>query len=361
MRDFSLSNRSSEYRLLKIKNWIIYNTFSIPKTLVIELSTYCNKSCDYCFRKGVRKFEQRFSERKILDRLLRYKYDKIVLIGYGEPLLHPDFDDVILALSRQTSRLLINTNGTLILDHISTLSKLLGKIEIYLSIHDIHEALHLIQDLVQRLGKAVLTCIRCVVTVSQNNLQENIVAVDELTKLGVSKIYISCIIPVDRDSCDKSCIDSEMCEKNIRNIALRSVSSSFIRNSFVYIPRFRSGTGFFICPFVENDCVFIRADGSACPCMFYAYELRTYIHCIERTNIPLIFGNLHEQELDQIWNSPEYSRFRFLVATRQFPNCLECELEQFCSFTVNNLQDCWGNTPTCSYCPFARGLTYCPT
>lgn len=361
MRDSSLNN--PEYKLLQIKNWTIYHTFSKPRTLVIELSTVCNRSCTYCFRKGIKKFEEKYLEESIIRKILETenKYDKIVLTGYGEPSLHPEFDSIVLKLSDISHRLLINTNGSLLQDHISVLSKLMRKVEIFLSVHDISYTISLVEDLVSKLGRSIITCIRCIVTVSQENLDKCIVAIEELIKLGIPKIYVSCIVPVNYNMCQCSCIDSTICENTIKQLALRSVFGSFIRNSFVYVPRFRSSTGFFICPFVENDSVFVRADASVCPCMFYAYELRTYIHCIERVNIPLVFGNLYEKTIEEVWNLPEYSRFRFLATTRQFPNCLECELEQYCSFTMNNLQDCWGNSPTCSYCPFARGLVYCPT
>ncbi len=345
--------------LLKFREWKIIHEKSKPATLVVELSTVCNRNCTYCFRRGIFNLKQEFIECKVINRLLSDNFEKIVFTGFGEPTLHPNFEEIFLNCTTKCNRIVLNTNGTTLLDYIRIFSKFLHKLEIFLSLHDVGSIVSLLEEVKHRC-RDLLQCIRLIVVLSKDKLAEIVDILNSLSNFSIPKIYLSNMIPITSDACDYSCIDDPESENVLNDIKYRILPKSFIQNTFIYVSRSKSCTSTFICPFVSNYATFIRVNGMVAPCMFYAYRLKTYIHCIERVNEPIIFGDLRENDILTIWNSDNYAKFRFYVSIGAFPNCLDCELERYCTFTTSNMHDCWGNSPTCSYCPFARGLAFCP-
>jgi len=46
-----------------------------------------------------------------------------------------------------------------------------------------------------------------------------------------------------------------------------------------------------------------------------------------------------------IWNSSDYSIFRFKVRYALYPSCVDCFLRDGCSFLWDDKADCWGICP----------------
>jgi len=106
--------------------------------------------------------------------------------------------------------------------------------------------------------------------------------------------------------------------------------------------------------------MYIRYDGYVAPCIYYAHNWRNAFFGIEREIHRVLFGNIREKNLLEIWRSPEYALFRFRATFFTQPSCLDCPLAPYCTYTLSNESDCWGNTPTCAHCPYSHDIARCP-
>ncbi len=94
------------------------NDVFYPECLHIELTSKCNLHCFYCYRKSHENLEElnrlEINELKNIIISLSERGLKIAEITGGEPLLHPDFIEIIDTCYNNLSIISIITNGTLI-------------------------------------------------------------------------------------------------------------------------------------------------------------------------------------------------------------------------------------------------------
>ena len=87
------------------------------KKAYLEITNVCNLSCSFC--PGTRR-EKRFmtpEEFETLSRKLRRDVEYLYLHLMGEPLLHPQLEEILGIAARQDFRVIITTNGTLLDRH----------------------------------------------------------------------------------------------------------------------------------------------------------------------------------------------------------------------------------------------------
>ncbi len=112
------------------------------------------------------------------------------------------------------------------------------------------------------------------------------------------------------------------------------------------------------CPFVERGSLAIRWDGKISPCLPLLYTHRHFLDERERTSKEYFVGDIHENDLSQIWNNSVYNDLRKRLQDFDFSPCAFCNS---CEMANENLEDCFGNVhPTCGGCLWARGLIRCP-
>ncbi|NPA69854.1 MAG: radical SAM protein [Crenarchaeota archaeon] len=350
----------------KIDEWIVkLDENTRPKTIIVEPSLECNFSCPYCFRRTFyENIRRRFLDielfKKISEECYRENIRKIVFTGFGEPTLNPYFHDMLDISFRKFDKVVLNTNGSKIHEFEREILRNLDKLELVVSIHG-EDTFNIVEDLmkkVQETGRKIHT--RAIVVISRSSYDSLIEILDRCLKY-FSIIIITNIIPIDERSLKDSCIDDQLCENNVRNVLAKYGFKFMFSGSCVKSVDFKLRTSIFECPFIDSKAIFIRSDGLVSPCMFMSHGWKLYLQGIERTVTPVIYGDVSENTIVDIWRSPIYAKFRFLVKMRQFPSCLDCDLVQYCTFTLSNEHDCWGNSPSCAFCPFARKLAYCPT
>ena len=100
----------------------------------LEIIENCNLKCSFCSRgdrKGV-------YDKKVLKNIIKMYYDKgfkkLIFTG-GEPLLHPDLDELISFAKPFGFELAIQTNGILLTRGMSKRLKKAGLDQILMSIH----------------------------------------------------------------------------------------------------------------------------------------------------------------------------------------------------------------------------------
>ena len=87
---------------------------SMLKKAYLEITNVCNLSCSFC--PGTRR-EKRFmtpEDFETLSRKLRGHVEYLYLHLMGEPLLHPQLEEILGIAARQGFRVIITTNGTLL-------------------------------------------------------------------------------------------------------------------------------------------------------------------------------------------------------------------------------------------------------
>jgi MoaA/NifB/PqqE/SkfB family radical SAM enzyme len=112
------------------------------------------------------------------------------------------------------------------------------------------------------------------------------------------------------------------------------------------------------CPFIEKGALAIRWDGDASPCLALLHDHKSYLHGYERSLKRHVIGNVLEQNLEDIWNKPEYLSLRTRLREFNFSPCILCG---GCDFFKSNEEDCIGSPfPTCGGCLWAQGIIQCP-
>ncbi|MFV0421533.1 radical SAM/SPASM family putative metalloenzyme maturase [Oleidesulfovibrio sp.] len=116
------------------------------------------------------------------------------------------------------------------------------------------------------------------------------------------------------------------------------------------------------CEFVDEDGVFVTADGGVHPCYFLWHRYACHLDGQKKQIYPRTFGNLAEQSMYTIWNSTAYKQFRDDVLRYEYPDCSNCTLVP-CDDITGELgefeMDCHGETVPCGHCPWCLGGVQC--
>jgi len=112
------------------------------------------------------------------------------------------------------------------------------------------------------------------------------------------------------------------------------------------------------CPFIEKGSLAIRWDGDISPCLALLHDHKTFLYKYERSLKRHIVGNVQSQNIEQIWNKPDYVTFRSRVQEFNFSPCVFCG---GCELFESNQEDCIGSpVPACGGCLWAQGIVQCP-
>lgn len=113
-----------------------------------------------------------------------------------------------------------------------------------------------------------------------------------------------------------------------------------------------------VCTFIEQGAMAVGWDGRIAPCPPLLYQHVGYIRGWRRESFAHILGDIHEQSLKSLWQTPEYEAYRDRVQRFAFAPCTACG---GCDLLDNNETDCfWNAAPACGSCLWAQGLIQCP-
>lgn len=117
-----------------------------------------------------------------------------------------------------------------------------------------------------------------------------------------------------------------------------------------------------ICPYVDKDFAIVRVDGNVVPCMEFMYTHYEYVNLHKRLVREVVFGNVLEESLENIWSSEKFKNFRILRKdlNKNFPWCGECVYSTLnCYYTLSSERDCMGNEDSCSECLYSVNIAQC--
>ncbi|MGC8932881.1 MAG: radical SAM protein [Candidatus Methanodesulfokora sp.] len=363
--------------MFKHSDWLIQlSPESHPRELMVEISTECNYNCVHCFRnatalRGCIMSSDLFSH--VLEEASNSGVKKIVLSGWGEPTVHPNILKMLKELKDYGFHVALNTNGSKLLELAEHLIKLEID-ELFVSIDAFDVKLY---SQIRRMGDFSLLSkgleklrnlklqngstkpeIKSIFTVNKLNVNEVSKALHYAKAFGVHEIAFSYYIGYPGGPRGLECLSSDECRDKLKEELEKAALKYFETGIRVVQPSIMPTT-MRKCPFASNRALFIRCDGAVTPCIYYSRTWSTELFGVERKIGEVVLGNIRENKLMDLWRS-SYSRMFFRLSFTNMPSCLDCTLQNYCSLTLSNEADCWGNKPSCAHCPYLHYLSYCP-
>jgi len=310
---------------------------------------------------------------KVINELGSIDVKKVVFSGWGEPLTHPEIINFLKEVKDLGVYTVLNTNGSLLSRYADDLYRL-DVDEIVVSIDsvetDVYESIRvggMLSDVVKGLlrinylrGYGVKPTLTLWFTMNAINFNDIIKIPLYARNLGFNRVVLSHTIPLSRDYEEAITIygNNELITK-LTEVFDKLSKEVLAVGGQISLPKSRPSTER-LCPFISNRALFIRWDGYVTTCIHYAHNWRYTFSGVDRYVYAVKFGDLREEKLIDIWRKPEYIRFRFRATFFTQPSCLDCTLVTYCTYTVSNIHDCWGNSPTCAHCPYSHDITRCP-
>ncbi len=360
----------------------------------IEPTSKCNLSCKTCIRNVWDEPMGRMTSatyKQILHGIEELGHSPSIFFGgFGEPLSHPHIVDMVAEAKKIGSKVELITNGMLLSEKRSI--ELIGagldtlwvsvdgaKPESYADVR-IGAALHKIfKNITQYrhqyfLRTMVEPDIGLAFVAMKRNIADLPLLLKMSTKLGISHYLVTNVLPYTKELRDEmlyersldTLVSKPMCwapgldfpviDANQYTVDPLIQTMKIRPRNYLTYRRWTESIDY--CPFIRKGSTAISWDGSVSPCLPLMHQHESYLKDLKRTVKRHVVGNVKDQNLKMIWESPEYLDFRKRVDEFDFSPCTICAS---CEWAESNEEDCYGNTfPTCGGCLWAQGFIRCP-
>ncbi len=193
---------------------------------------------------------------------------------------------------------------------------------------------------------------------SRSNKETIFDVIDTAAAYGVDRILVSHLLPQDKAQAEDIFYTED---KNAEGRAYKdrvNTYAYFRRRIVMSFPHMEIKTER-LCPFIENEQVYIDRFGDVVPCYRFANTYKEIVFGREKTVLKHAFGNIREESLAEIYDSRSYRRFREAVKNARHPSCVDCDLRHGCSYIEDTEYDCGGYSPSCADCLWNRQIIRC--
>ena len=366
------------------------------KKLYIEPTSRCNLNCTMCFRKTW--LDEPFAnmETHVFDAAMETMPESVETVffgGMGEPLFHPDILHMVCTAAAKGKRVELLTNGTLLTQETAEALLGAGLCELLVSVDSFeaggYESIRQNSNftLIKRhiagynAARAERESCQAKLGIAFVAMKSNVGQLGALARFAaeykVDDVNISNVIPTDEASQQESLyqriisleIESQAVDGIYPQISLPMMDPRLSEVREGLLELFGSAANVQLngvtllqrkkyCRFVEEGNAFVRHDGDVSPCMALLHSGATYLDGSRRIIYHHAFGNVKNDRLDAVWNSPAYADFRRRVKGFEFSPCIHCG---GCDNRDDNMGDCLGNQkPTCGACLWSEGIISCP-
>jgi tungsten cofactor oxidoreducase radical SAM maturase len=340
----------------------------------IEVTTRCNLNCAVCVRQVWRDDPGDMSWetfQAVIEGLRAFpELRRVTLGGFGEPLIHPRFLEMLTLAAGLGVGMTLTTNGLLLdeamaerlLDaHLDTVVISLDTVHVQAyqqarltdGVDRVLDNLRRLQEMARAQGR-VPPRLGLEFVVMHSNLEWVEQLPNLAQQLGASFIILSNLLPHTPELATETLYDQEQPLQVSGGWALKV--GDWLLWGVVRAPRMKWGA-WRRCRFIEERAMIIGWDGGVSPCYALMHSYPYYIYGRRKEVSRHVLGNVYEQPLADIWASEEYVRFRAKVREMRFPSCVDCGMA--CTFAEDN-EDCWGNVPSCADCLWAQDIVRCP-
>ena len=358
--------------------------------IYVEPTTACNLQCRTCIRNVWDEPLGRMDGEtfgRILEGIQALPAPPMVFFGgLGEPLLHPEFLDMVREAKRLDAPVEAITNGLLLDDaRIEALIDVAldtlwvsidgATPDCYADVRREGDLPRVIANL-ERLRdlKIQKRVTRPVLGISFVAMRRNLAELPEVLRLehrvGARKFLVSNVYPHTPDLLTeilyrRSIGESLWSRSTIRlpRMDPEQTVAGILQNAMhgLYTPRLEGPEVLWppdTCPFVSRGSTCVRWDGSVSPCLPLLHTHTSYLENRLRSTGAYTVGSVRKRGLQEIWMSPEYVALRRRLEDFDFPPCTACNS---CEMADANQEDCFGNSaPTCGGCLWAQGFIQCP-
>jgi MoaA/NifB/PqqE/SkfB family radical SAM enzyme len=364
--------------------------------LYVEITTHCNLSCEMCVQrvweeqKGAMPLE---TFARLMDDVRALPHPPVIHFGgYGEPMVHPNFLDMV-RLAKETGAVVeMTTNGMMLTRERAEalldldLDKLVVSVDgvtpdSYSDIRVNGDLDRVIQNLrylhqlrMRKWGRHGNPQFAIAFVAMKSNLHE----LPELARLasyiGAWEIKVSNVVPHTPEMEEeilyeqalraatyrqsKWAVNMNLPRMDIDDMttpALQEIYDSRISLSMMG-SSWSQRTNY--CRFAQEGMMAIRADGEVSPCLSLLHTHPEYIHGRKRVISHQSFGNINDASLGEVWADMHFADFRQQVRDFEFSPCTTCG---GCERFPRNVEDCTEHTfPTCGGCLWAQGIIECP-
>ncbi len=364
--------------------------------LYIEITAACNLDCQMCVRRtwheplGAMPLNTFAS---LMEQVRQLPAPPTIhLSGYGEPMMHPNFLELVRLAKSTGANVEMTTNGMLLTPKIAAalveldLNKLMVSIDA--ASPDQYEDIRVKSSFEQVLKN--LRHLRWLklrgkgrhsnpqVGISFVAMKSNVADLPKLPRLatyiGAWEIQVSNVVPHSPD------MESEILyERALRSAAYRAsrwvpkmsipkfdyddhtrqpvsdIYDSTVSINWLDIPLSSRND---YCRFAQEGYAVVRWDGEVSPCLPLLHNHAMYLLGRRKDVTHHSLGNIGSQSIGQIWESPEFVEWRAKLRDFPFSPCTTCG---GCERFPANYEDCSLNEfPTCGGCLWAQGFIQCP-
>jgi MoaA/NifB/PqqE/SkfB family radical SAM enzyme len=360
----------------------------------IEPTNKCNLSCKTCIRNV---WEEKMGRMTcatftpILRGIAEFAHRPSIFFGgFGEPLSHPHIVDMVAEAKTVGSKVELITNGMQLDEKLSVALIEAGLDTLWVSVDGakpesyadvrIGAALPLIFENIKRyrhqyvLRKYVDPDIGLAFVAMKRNIGDLPQLLKMSTKLCISRYMVTNVLPYTKELRDEILyersvdtlvsrpmswapgLDLPLMDANQDTVGSLTQLMSINPRNFLAYRKWSDSIDY--CPFIRRGSTAIAWDGSVSPCLPLMHQHESYLKDLKRTVRRHVFGNVKDQSLKDLWESPVYVDFRKRVDEFDFSPCTICAS---CEMAESNLEDCYGNPfPTCGGCLWAQGFIRCP-
>jgi Fe-coproporphyrin III synthase len=389
--DYVIDESSGEIVLLKIGAGL--------KKIYLEPTARCNLACVTCMRQQWPSLHDGEMDMVLFERLLEQmkqfpQLEKVHLGGFGEPLAHSRALEIIGRLTGAGYSLSFNTNGTLLTEEVAVELIRLGVNSVFFSVDGLDREMFskirvngeydvVIENMLtlrrlKQQKKVNYPKIGLEFVMMKSNVDQLPLLLTLAKKVGAPAVLVTNLLAYSEEMYKEVLYETPGYKREMGAGGLAApgrgslpegyrfpepavwpaVEKDYVLWGSLRLPRMYWGSSR-RCGFVEDDAAVIRHDGAVAPCYGLMYSYPYYLDNRRKDVSAHILGNLNESSLYDIWNSPEYLRFRHRVRNYRFPSCMDCSGAAICDYAEAN-EDCWGNNPSCADCLWSQGIVRCP-
>lgn len=362
-----------------VKSFFSIHENTLFDWIQVEVTSYCNASCRYCPHTVYKdNWVSRHMPMELFEQLMpSFRNTRLVYLqGWGEPLLHPEFFAMVKMLKKNNCVVGTTTNGTTLtgtsieqlmesgLDilafSLAGTDKKNDEIRYGTSLDGIMKTIKTINALKEK-NRTEAPAIHIAYLLLKSNKDDSIKLPTLFKDLPIKQIVLSSLDFVPDKSWENELIRtknkdvfpeiellvSELIEsgkednldinlnfpvylKNTENTEVDTPSAFSVLEDTLYSEGSFSRTS--ACLENVSHSVFISADGTVSPCVFFNIPVSSAT-CIQdgfqKSYQRFTFGNVQNETLDEIWKSRQYHSFRnSFIKGKLWPECQQCP--RFC-------------------------------
>lgn len=363
--------------------------------LYVEITSTCNLDCQMCMRRawneslGLMPLDV-FAELMVHVAQLP-KPPTVHLSGYGEPMHHPHFVEMVRLAKATGAQVEATTNGTLLTRQVAQalvdleLDRLVVSIDgvapdVY---HDIRTPASLdgvVDNLrwlhrqrLRRWGRHGKPHLALAFVAMKRNVDDLPKLPALATRVGAWEILVSNIVPhtaemeeeILYEEALRACAyrasrwvpDMSLPKMDLTGPLMAPLERVYgSRVSLTLLDRSLSARNDY-CRFAQEGFAAIRWDGEVSPCLSLLHDHPEYVRGRRKDVTHVSLGNIRDEPLPAIWESDAFSQFRARLREFHFSPCSTCG---GCERFPRNFEDCTGNSfPTCGGCLWSQGFVQC--